>query len=95
MRGFALNAEARAAIESLWPLKPGISVELRPRLFDKFVQADASASRRRGGTGLGLSIAKAIVEGMNGRIGFQNGSPDGTVLYFELPLVSASETASR
>ena len=48
-----------------------------------------------GGTGLGLSIAKAIVEGMNGRIGFQNGSPDGTVFYFELPLVSASEAASR
>jgi|TARA_B100000029_G_C17584888_1_gene960824 hypothetical protein len=95
IRGFALNAEARAAIESLWPLKPGIPVELRPRLFDKFVQADASASRRRGGTGLGLSIAKAIVEGMNGRIGFQNGSPDGTVFYFELPLVSASEAASR
>jgi signal transduction histidine kinase len=64
---------------------PGIPEEFRPRIFQKFAQADASDSRQRGGTGLGLSIARALVERMGGRIGFDTETGRGTTFYFELP----------
>jgi PAS domain S-box-containing protein len=46
----------------------GISPEQQKRLFDVFMQADSSISRKFGGTGLGLSISKSIVEMMDGKI---------------------------
>lgn len=48
----------------------GIPESFRHRVFQKFVQADASDTRAKGGTGLGLSISKAIVERLAGRIDF-------------------------
>ncbi len=46
----------------------GISQEKRSRIFEPFVQADNSTTRRYGGTGLGLTIASQLVEMMGGRI---------------------------
>ncbi|BCM93301.1 virulence sensor protein BvgS [Abditibacteriota bacterium] len=65
----------------------GIPPEFRARIFEKFAQADASATRPRGGTGLGLSICKAIVEQLGGEIGFETGPNSGTTFFFELPLL--------
>lgn len=64
---------------------PGIPEEFRDRLFQKFAQADSSASRRSGGSGLGLSISKAIVEKHRGRIGVDSIPGAGATFYFELP----------
>jgi PAS domain S-box-containing protein len=68
---------------------PGIPASFRPRLFQKFAQADATDTRRRGGTGLGLSIARTIVERMHGRIDCDSVVGKGTTMYFVLPLVEA------
>ncbi|MEX6504186.1 CHASE domain-containing protein [Pseudomonas zhanjiangensis] len=68
---------------------PGIPDEFRPRIFQKFAQADASDSRRRGGTGLGLSICKTLVERMHGQIGYSSVVDQGSTFYFSLPLSHA------
>ncbi|HEU4950974.1 MAG TPA: ATP-binding protein [Holophagaceae bacterium] len=65
---------------------PGIPEAFRPRIFQRFAQADASDRRARGGTGLGLSITKALVERMGGRIGFSS-EPGETVFHMEFPEV--------
>lgn len=71
----------------------GIPEEFRPRIFQKFVQADASIARRKGGTGLGLSICKAIVEHLGGTIGFKTETLVGTTFYIELPEVEIPNIA--
>jgi PAS domain S-box-containing protein len=63
----------------------GISLDFQDRIFQKFAQADASATRQYGGTGLGLSITKAIIEKMDGTIGFYSTEGHGATFYFELP----------
>ena len=49
---------------------PGIPPEYRDRIFDKFVQVEATDARRRGGTGLGLSISRALVEHHGGTLAY-------------------------
>ncbi|UTW07182.1 CHASE domain-containing protein [Pseudomonas benzenivorans] len=65
---------------------PGIAEEFRERIFQKFAQADASDSRRRGGTGLGLSICKTLIERMHGQIDYSSVVGQGSTFYFTLPL---------
>lgn len=64
---------------------PGISSELRHRIFQKFAQADSSISRKQEGTGLGLHIAKEMIEKMGGQIGFESAPESGTCFWFEFP----------
>jgi len=63
----------------------GIPEEFKPRIFQRFAQADASDAREKGGTGLGLSITKGLVERMGGTIGFDSRAGAGTTFWFELP----------
>lgn len=63
----------------------GIPEEFKPRLFEKFAQADSTNSRQSGGTGLGLSIVRQIVERLGGRVWFDDAPGGGTIFYVELP----------
>jgi len=64
---------------------PGIPEEFRSRIFQKFAQAERrDNSSTRKGTGLGLTIAKALVETMGGRIGFETEIGRGTSFFFDL-----------
>ncbi|MCB1214237.1 MAG: hypothetical protein KDK66_02050, partial [Deltaproteobacteria bacterium] len=65
----------------------GISDSFRKKIFEKFSQADSSNTRKRGGTGLGLSICKAIVEKLNGEIGYLSIEDQETTFWFSLPLI--------
>ena len=64
---------------------PGIPQEFRPRIFQRFAQADSAEVRKKGGTGLGLSIVKQIVIKLGGEVGFDAAPGGGTVFYFDLP----------
>jgi signal transduction histidine kinase len=64
---------------------PGISADFRPRVFERFAQADATDTRLRGGTGLGLSIVMQIVDRLGGKVGFSDAPGGGTVFQVELP----------
>ena len=63
----------------------GIPDAFKPRIFQKFAQADATDSRQKGGTGLGLSIVKSIVERHGGRIGFTSEWGQGSTFFVDLP----------
>lgn len=66
---------------------PGVPPDFRDRMFERFAQADSSATRTRGGTGLGLSICRSIVEAHGGRIDFTSEPGVRTEFFFELPVV--------
>jgi signal transduction histidine kinase len=64
---------------------PGIPVDFKPLIFEKFAQADAGAARQKGGTGLGLSIVKQIVVRLSGEVGFVDAPGGGTIFHVQLP----------
>ncbi len=81
--------EARVHV-SVTDQGPGLSADLRDRVFDKFVRGrDANVS----GTGLGLYISRQILDAHGGDIDVESGEGGGATFRFSLPV--AASTASR
>jgi len=76
----------------------GMTAAQSARVFESFVQADGTISRRFGGTGLGMTIVKELVTLMGGEITLESEPGRGTKVRVTLPLtevpVTAAETAA-
>lgn len=69
----------------------GISDEKIQTIFDRFIQAEASTTRKFGGSGLGLNIAKQLVELLGGKIELKSKLGRGSEFYFILEFDMAKQ----
>ena len=73
----------------------GIPREVQEGIFESFIRADKSTSRRFGGTGLGTTISKQLVELMDGEIGLTSRASGGTRFWFAVPFSPSDETVKE
>jgi heavy metal sensor kinase len=64
---------------------PGVPLEDRARIFDRFYRVDKARWMESGGAGLGLSITKWVVEAHSGKIELESGLKEGCLFRIELP----------
>jgi signal transduction histidine kinase/CheY-like chemotaxis protein len=69
----------------------GISPEKLNTIFDSFVQADSSTTRKYGGTGLGLTISKNLAEMMGGSLQVESNPGEGSLFTFRFTLEISDE----
>ncbi len=73
----------------------GIPADDIPKLFSKFQRIDNSSRRKIGGTGLGLAICREIIGKHDGKIWIESQEGLGSVVHFELPLVTKSQVSTH
>ena len=69
----------------------GMTPEQLSSLFERFVQADSSTTRRYGGTGLGLSITRAFIELMGGEVDVRSEQGHGSTFIIRVPVEMAEQ----
>lgn len=67
----------------------GFDPEMTAQLFQPFIQADASTTRKYGGTGLGLSICRQLIEIMGGSISASSVPGKGSIFVIRFPYIPA------
>jgi CheY-like chemotaxis protein len=91
-----LRADGRAQVRiQVADTGSGIAADKLPLLFQKFVQADSSTTRKFGGTGLGLAISRQLAELMGGGITASSVEGRGSVFTLAVPLEIAAPLEPR
>lgn len=64
---------------------PGVPVELRDKVFERFARLEEARSRDAGGAGIGLALVRRVVEAHQGRVWIQDSPLGGAAVLVELP----------
>lgn len=83
---FALVRDGDRVRVSVFDEGPGIPVDARAKIFEKFGTLDAPERRAHHSAGLGLAFCKLAVEAHSGTIGVNAAEPRGSEFWFELPV---------
>jgi signal transduction histidine kinase len=68
----------------------GISPDQQRLLFEPFIQADPTITRKYGGTGLGLALSRRLARLMGGDMGVDSEFEEGSTFWLTLPLGKAA-----
>jgi signal transduction histidine kinase len=79
------TSDANCVEISVRDFGPGISPEIKDKIFDPFYRVDEDRSRKQGGSGLGLAIVKDIVERHLGSISVESQPGEGTMILIRFP----------
>ncbi|HEX8551528.1 MAG TPA: ATP-binding protein [Abditibacteriaceae bacterium] len=91
-----LQARGTSARLSVKDSGIGIAPPLLPHVFERFWQADASATRTHGGLGLGLSIARYLAELHGGTLqAYSDGENQGAMFELSLPSLDSTEKVAN
>jgi len=73
----------------------GMSTDVQQQVFDAFVQADVTTTRKFGGTGLGLSIVQQLTTLMKGDVRLESQPDEGTrfTVELDLPLIVPNQVS--
>lgn len=82
----SLKKENSQVVLSVSDSGPGIPMELKDRIFDKFYRLENEETRSKKGTGLGLYIVRELVSLHRGAIRVEPNQPKGTLFSVVLPL---------
>jgi CheY-like chemotaxis protein len=64
-------------------------------IFDRFIQADSSSTRKYGGSGLGLAISKGFVELLGGKMWAESVVDEGSSFYFTIPYIPGKKLSDE
>ena len=90
----AVREDDREVVLTIAVADTGIGIEKsrQEAIFESFIQADGSTTRRYGGTGLGLTISRQIISLMGGRIRIDSEPGKGSIFTLELTLPKGEPT---
>jgi two-component system OmpR family sensor kinase len=74
---------------------PGVPVDARAHVFERFYRADPSRSRDSGGSGLGLAIVASITSAYGGEVGLESRAGGGARFIVRLPAVGPTNAEPR
>jgi signal transduction histidine kinase len=89
------NDELDAVTISVVDHGPGIPVEDRERVFERFTQLEPATTRRQGGTGLGLAIVRGLTSTLGGTVRVRETPEGGATFEVRLPKVPPTSSAPR